>query len=75
MANNKYYYRAVVWFGDNGGYWGEKHTKIKDCEEDLIKFINLYLRNDVVFIGIKKYNAATNEEFICPQSLNSPMKY
>ena len=68
MANKKYYYKAVVWFGHNGGIFGEKHTNIQDCKNDLVNMMNTYLRNDVVFIGIKKYNALTNEEFVCPQS-------
>lgn len=68
MSNNKYYYRAVVWYGHNGGIMGDKHRNIKDCQAELIKFINMGLNNSIVFIGIKKYNAITNEEFICPQA-------
>jgi len=68
MANNKYYYRAVVWFGNNGGVMGDKHTNIEDCKAELAHFMSTYLHNGVVFIGIKKYYAATDKEFICPQS-------
>lgn len=42
-------------------------TNIKDCQEELTHFMNVYLQNTVVFIGIKKYNSETNEEFVCPQ--------
>ena len=69
MANNKYYYRVEIWFGHNGGIYGDKHKNIEDCKAELLHFIESYLGNDVVFIGIKKYVAATNKEFVCPQSL------
>ena len=55
MANNKYYYRTVVWFGSNGGVMGDKHTNIEDCRAELAHFMSTYLHNGVVFIGIKKY--------------------
>jgi hypothetical protein len=70
MANNKYYYRAVVEFGSNSRVLGTKYNNIKDCKEELTQFMNAYLQNTVVFIGIKKYNSETNKEFVCPQREN-----
>ena len=69
MANNKYFYRVVVWFGHNGGVYGEKHTNIKDCKAELQSFVDKYIEdNTVVFIGVKKFDAKTGQEFVCPQA-------
>ena len=74
MANNKYYYRAVAWFGDNSGISGTKHIDIQDCKKELEHFMDIYLDNTIVFIGIKKYDAKTDEEFVCPQGKVDPQE-
>lgn len=64
---SKYYYRAVIHYGSNSSVLGDKHKKAEDCKEQLLSFLNTRLQNDIVFIGIKKYDAKTDKEFVCPQ--------
>lgn len=65
MANNKYYYRAEVWCGHDGGMAGMSHNEAKDCIEDLYDLIESYkhILNQIVFIGIIKRRKSDNKIF------------
>ena len=66
-GNNKYYFRAEVWFGHNGGVYGEKYKNFEDAVNQLNHFVKYYGHNDVVYCGIQKRFVENDKPFVCPQ--------
>ena len=54
MAKNKYLFYACYKNGHNGGVSYDGKTTAQAAKNDLLKLINLYLTNDIVFMGIVK---------------------
>lgn len=64
MANSKYYYRAEIYFGDNGTAYGMKREEFKDCINELNHFIRSYSGNHVNKVGIFKRNVSDDKEIV-----------
>ena len=66
MPKNKYLFYACYKNGHNGGMYYDGKCSAQEAKDDLMRLINAYLTNDVVFLGIIKCNDGKPLEHITP---------
>ena len=64
MANNKYYYRAEIYFSDKSAILGNKYQNLTDCIPQFNHFINMHGQNMVVSARIQKRFSNNDKEFL-----------